>query len=380
VIVALHIEDPVAGALVVSHRLDGSAIGSTRTDADGCAVVASEPRALVTLADPSSGMVQVLTTAAPNADRLVVRTDPVPAAPCHAGTLRVDASGEMALPPDAISEYYAVTLGCARFGCFPAAFPDGLPLDLDVPGWAVGSDGAVDVHVAHCFDTPGPNGVPRTTCGARVERVAPQGDVTVAVGDYTSSGLPGDQDPFPALRRAEADGLRWELGYVNDQPVSVAGLMFDHVDATAILLAPTADRQQVTVRRAPASAPRITFTGDDFLPELATGATVAGRDLSWTPPPFAADAVELYTQADLVGGLVVTWNFLLPPTLDHVTLPDHPDLPYTLSFISQLTAIDVDEHDGFAALLAGGVYLDDTDRPNGVSFPGATGARFTTRF
>ena len=46
VVALVRVEQPVAGAVIVSHRTDGTAIGRGRTDAEGCAQVPSEPGAL----------------------------------------------------------------------------------------------------------------------------------------------------------------------------------------------------------------------------------------------------------------------------------------------------------------------------------------------
>lgn len=382
VLAALRGEEPSPDELVLTHRLDGTVIARAHTDADGCAQLTSEPGALVTVATLGQYTRRLATTRAPTTDVLVVHLEPpalddeIEAAPdCHAGTLRIDDS--IGVNPELS---YSVDLGCARHSCVGSvwrpqyfgalAVLSPLPIELPVPGFAVGRDGLVDVRVTRCGWYFGQ----LIDCATAATRTGPDATLDVRSLSNWNDVVRGSRIGSDWV---ESDGMKFPRDRTDDgEFVPLGDLRFDHY---AVLRSRTwvQTRQiSITLRRAPAALGAPAVTDEDFLPEIDAGPLVedaAGRALRWPIPAFPFDAFTLQLWADPN----VAWVLVLPPDIDHLTLPDDPEVAWAIQD-GTLTAIDDDDRPDFGRLLGSDLYLDDEFLPWSHGVPTTTTTRLRT--
>jgi hypothetical protein len=366
VVRALSGERPRAGVTVWSHRADGSVISSTVTDGQGCASVAREPDALVSLVysyDP--GGKDVVTTLAPAAGELVVHglswTTPMPSSSCIAGRLRI--------VPEAPVEpgRYSVYLGCKWFEI------TNLPATIDVPVDCMGSDTMVDAVVS----SPSVSSVSRADLAT--------GSATITASWYLGadpwgpSGGPVSIVFDPSLTPSGfgvalfVDGVEFQ-DYFHGLPV-------DLVRVNATLEDPDGStrrwmRKNVSVQL-PMDLPSpvgVDVIPTDFLPTIDEGnASFVDRDrlaVQWTPEvEVPSDAVTLTVQwYGGIGRENMRWRAVLPPESTGVTfpqivddglrLPDWNDASHPVS--TQRAHIDGDTVGGYVDLLNLGLEVDDT--------------------
>lgn len=334
VVSVLRIETPVADALVLTHRVDGTIIARGHTDAEGCAQLASEPGALLTVSSDAGQQRALLTTTAPPADRRTVRLPADEASTCTAGRLRIDVlNPRTAEGPGELT--YRVSAGCNLHGCVEASA--GRPsVFLDVPDHAVGEDGLVHLWIRECYGYD-------SACRDAVASAGLDGSVPVnlgePLGDFESNGF-----------GVELDGQRFPAWVTDTALATIAGLPFDHVIQNSVVS--STDFHRSMTRRWAADDPRPPPPApDEFLPELDGGAWLDdNRALRLPAPAFAADSVL----AELALGST-TWNVLLPPGLTPITLPADPDLPGLFAQGWSARILDEDVHPDHESLVAGGI-------------------------
>ncbi len=360
VVSVLRIEAPIADALVLTHRTDGSVIGRAHTDAEGCAQVPSEPGALLTV---QSGRVRqpLITTTAPAAARRTVRIPAAEGADCMAGRIYLDVQNPPVLGQgDEVS--YAVSAGCDRHECIEVSRVTE-PVFIDIPVHLLGDDGAVHLWIRECV-TRGTNLDEVVICRDAVAFAAPGDNALVTLGEPVEDlGANGG--------RVEVDGQRFAARVTDTEVATHADLPFDHVAYTATV-SPEEYFRAMQLRWAVGARPPLPGP-DDYLPALDGGAWLDdNRTLRLPAPSFAADAVR----TELAAGST-RWHLLLPAGLTPITLPDDPELPTT--FAQGVAAMIYDEldHPDHEAFVAGGLELHSGGEYIVLDIPVSTRLRST---
>ena len=364
-------DHPLSLVTVATHRLDGTLIATSTTDARGCASVASEPGAYLSFVHG----LYIVTTTAPSEAQLVVRFGwwvPLPPMePCIAGQLRIEPEAPV------VVDYGWVYLGCAYIEV-PA-----FPATIDVPEYCLGSDDAMDVIVGRTRDT----GVLSPGGGTFHDQSAEWQHVDLGDGSATIRPTwvwPGYQQPpevevtidgtpypFNSETTLFAGGYVYGGSYRPYQPAYAAGLP---VDRTRVKVwfgsEELADRS--TWLNVPGISTQIEMTSEDFLAPIGGEIGVVDSDrfaLQWPAETTDADVLVgdiLWTWPRPEGPLPLEWVLILPPSATEITFPRIPSLtgmlpsfdPPNLPEVFR-TLIDGSTLNGFADVMAGGFYLNE---------------------
>lgn len=345
VVSVLRIETPIADALVLTHRADGSVIARGRTDAEGCVQVPSEAGALVTIASFDGTRPEVVTTTAPPADRRVVHLRPSPGTDCVAGRLRVDVQNPRTLGERDREIFYSASVGCDRYECIGGGSPTE-PFEVDIPAHLVGSDGLVHVWIRECITSVDWFQNVVTTCRGTLVLVAPHDDLEVNLG-----GLLADEYFAMPNGHVEVDGQLFGARLTESEVNTLPRLPFDHV--IQHFSAATEPHRNIRLRW-PAGERPAEPAPDDYLPTFDGGAMLTEtRELFLPAPPYAADSI-----ATVLGIFCGAWIVMLPPGLSPITLPDDPDLPTPLSLGAlNATMFDDADHADHESLIGAGLFI-----------------------
>lgn len=373
-VVARRDNAPAVAATVIAHRVDGTRLAATVTDADGRATIVVEPDALISVAFAAGHAVTVVTTAQPPAGvDLVVRGPRDVSEPVAIGSLQIEPVQPLA------ADYFDVALGCARtvVGSMPAV--------VDVPRACLGSDTMLDVLVIG-YRLVGED-VPAQTVGyaaGRVELVNGTARIAFPAWETTQPIVRIEQNGTDAWFEVTSwvDGLPFTSAAFPDHGDVWSNLAADRTTVRGRIIDPT--RARVTDKALAGVPTTVAFTADDFLREIPQLVTLRDRArlvLAWQPLAIAADAVNI--RVDWTAGVqTVTWDVALPPDAIGVTFPRFPEafpMPRGGALSATLSYIDTSELDGWASVAAAGIDASGGSRELSPIVPAPTiGALRTT--
>lgn len=403
---ALVMDQPVADAAVLSHRLDGSIIGRSATAADGCATLPAEPGALVTVVFTTAlAEVGALTTVAPTEAYLRVH-GPHAAAVLNeplAGRLTVRGGTVPAFEPEEDSDSTGFTyhLGCTQRGCMEGTSAS-LPSSIAVPARAVAADDALAVRIeayltgGRCCNQNGSYTINRRRwLGGTVAFESGAGTVDGALApvcecaDEACQSVPGcaagewpitvdwDLLAHGLSAQVERAGVAWPT-VLTDTPVGPCTpdnggickairlppwLVADHV-TLGVSASATADDGNFGYRMSTIRTDaQVALAVDDVwpaLPSVPLFEDVPRRALAWPVADLEADAVVILLTDSLVDaetGVTGFWAVVLPPSADRITLPVEPSLLQITPPAFRMY-VDSSDLDGFPALTRAGIHVD----------------------
>lgn len=381
-VITLNGDVPQAGAIVVSHRPDGSLIETVHVDAAGRASAAVEDDSFVTAIYPDDGISTRLYTVAVagHADELTIHGPALIVASAIVGRLDVTA------PTDASADGYQIRLACAGFDTNPpnsSLFgPQTWPISIDVPAACLGNDGRIPVIV-----TASTNHAPIAYAAGMATLVNGVATLDVTAWTTYAANVPVHaSDPT-----AKFDWTLWIDGLPFTDSISNGGLRWDglSVDRTTIHATRGGALSGQSTERNVAGVPEAIAFGDADFPAAIPGALAldgaptkvgVGHPLhfSWQSSSVAADVVALYTgYLTYAEQKTVMWSVSLPPDATEFTTPlyegpfamvgprDDPD--------NALQRIDSPDAYGFDDVLAAGIYALDPYRSARVVAPVSSG-------
>lgn len=384
-VVALNGDEPQPGAIVASHRPDGTILDTIHVDDTGRAIAAVDEDSLVTVIYPYDGTSTRLYTVAVagNADELTIH-GPAPQSPFEIiGRLDVTA------PTNPSADGYQIRM--ARTGYDTNPFPGGggffapptWPVSASISAGCIGTDGRVPVIVlATANHAPIAYAAGMATLANGVATLDVASWSPYAPNVMIRTSVPSaefewtlwiDGLPFSDSLRPEG-GVRWE-----SLPVERTSI---HAVRTGVL------SDQSTVRNVAGVPAEIVFDETDFpaaMPptlELTGAPTKVGTGhplhFSWEPSSITADVAALsfgyLTYADQK---TVMWSVALPPDATDFTTPAYEG-PFALvgprdDPANALQRIDSPAVVGFDEVRDAGIYSLDANQSAMVVAPVSSG-------
>jgi hypothetical protein len=367
------------GVTVVSHSPDGDVVDMTVADPTGRAAIGIDDDSLVSAIYPAeivkvTPVISVITTVAPTDGSELAfhgpRSDKTP--PLIVGVLQLDGRNLNS------ADYFNVTLGCVTVRV------DNLPAIIDVSSCNMGSDQNLDVLVRGYHDV---NGVPQLDGYGAGRATMVNGAAMLNVQSWSTTGTAvavtqtGVQAALSWTMRV--DGLDFLSEPMGATPFAYTGLMVDTTFVDALVPAPHGGR--VTTRPFMGTPTAIALSDADFLPTLEpvpVAPTIEPATIQWEPTTIGADALHVHVAwaaGVKVQGIVppgphlVVWDAVLPTDATSVTLPKlDGDLkmavapPNIAPADVMLRAIDSSAVDGFAAVVAAGIRVEETTHPSPI--------------
>ena len=368
-------DEIAVGTTVIGHAPDGSIIDETRADAVGRAEVGVDDDSFVSVVYPSTldattSVISLVTVPAPEAE-VTVHGPPRNGTPgLVVGVLQVTARRLNA------AAYFEIQLGCANVRVMQ------LPATIDVGACSMGSDTELDVLV-----TGYSSATPPVLVGygaARVPMVDGVAMIDVSSWPTTGTNVPVTLDGvMPTVEMTlYADGLSFGTQLITNSGTVWDGLVVDHARVTATLSG--IDAARITTREIMGAPTSIALAASDFLAPITTTATIEpGTPLTIRWDAMAlGDAVNLHASWQIAGKAyavptgphAVVWDAVLPPDATSATLPAFagelseaiaPDNVAPADVV--LRYVDSTALDGFAALAAAGIHVDETGQPSTVA-------------
>ena len=356
-----------AGATVVSHLADGTAIDEQVADATGRAEVATEAGAYVSVVfpgvlDPIPATISIVTAPA-TADG----SDLVIHGPRHASIPLVIGALTITAPALAGATAFTIDAGCTTIAA--AALPD----TVDVIAPCEGTDTNLDVLVRG-YDVADP--ATQTLLGYGAGRV-PIGmdesgnsiwELDIGAWATTGAAVPVTQDGTTATVALDlvSDTLVFPTPAITDQALVWDGLVVDASIATAAM------GSQITTQYAPAAPASIALGTGDFLGAIAPGLELVDRStLAFQWEDLADSAVGGVDAIDLhvvwTNGAQLVWDAVLSPDTVQIAFPQLDanlqqlvPLPAATSIAvtTDFAVIDSSDLADFAALETAGIYTD----------------------
>jgi hypothetical protein len=359
-------DQPQAGATVIAHDASGAALDTVMTDAVGHAQPAIEDGALITVVFSDVTNIALVTALSPAAGSELDIHGPPPAGapPTVAGAL--DVAPMMTVAAD----HYILELGCT------VSQLTALPASIDVNSRCLGSDSNLDILLlAYQNDQ---------VVGYAAGRV----DLSSGAATFAPAQWSTTTTPVPITLDGVAPLLDWVLLVdglpFGAQAISGSAPLWNGLPVTAAIVhagITTPTTAQVTTRYIAGAPIAIDFAASDFLPPIDVSLvldTSHGMQLSWTPAPIDADAVDVHL-AWTVGGNHVAWDVVLPPDGSDAAFPETaPDLGQLVGLpdatpSALLRYVQAATPAGWDSLVANGLYVASATGPSTIAPPPPSG-------